>query len=181
MTSTFPLDSVLPPNAKMKIQDVRVERRHPMNIPEADDILVLAILGIQSFSTISLHQTSAELEYPHDIDRKIEAALDAELRDEDEPAPTEYAIHTAKELISRTAPLLKGFRFPATVSAFNGTIRIVWSASSRNVRFVCNPSPMNESYIFHERLIKSRSVEHGSEKATYLALTKWLQWLNRAI
>ena len=121
-----------------------------------------------------------QLEYAEDIVRQIDK-IAAEPCDQDEPPATEHAIVTAKDILRGTAQLRKGFRFHATVICLDGAIRITWASKTRNIRLVCNPYAFAESYIYRERLIGTRAVEHSSEKAAARALNTWLLWLNRSI
>ena len=109
-----------------------------------------------------------------------EAASDSDFRDEDDPEPTKFAIDTCKKLIQGCGIFLKGFRLEARVRPLNGSIRVTWTSSSRNVRLVCNPSTATPSYVYQERLAGRRCVEHSSETATTSSLAKWLRWMNRS-
>lgn len=121
-----------------------------------------------------------QLEYAEDIVRRIDKVA-AEPCDQDEPPATEHAIATAKDIVRNTAQLRTGYRFRATVICLDGAIRITWASKTRNIRLVCNPNASAESYVYRERLIGRRAVEHSSEAAAARALTKWLAWLNRSI
>ncbi len=117
------------------------------------------------------------LERTEDILRRIDAATLDE-REEGEPAPTKEALRGSKDLIGGSRLLARGFRFVSSVIPLDGAIRITWQSSTRNVRLVC--PAYSEPYIYYERLIGRRSIEHGSEKATSESLSNRLRWLARS-
>lgn len=117
------------------------------------------------------------LERADDILRRIDAATIDE-REEGEPEPSEEAVLRSKAIIKKSRPLVNGFRVRASVIPLDGAIRITWKSSTRNVRLVC--PAYSDPYIYYERLIGRRSVEHGSEKATSESLSNRLRWLARS-
>ena len=66
----------------------------------------------------------------------------------------------------------------ASCIPLDGAIRITWQSSTRNVRLIC--PAYSEPYIYYERLIGRRSIEHGSEKATSESLSSRLRWLAKS-
>lgn len=133
--------------------------------------------GASSLSISASDWTSApriRLEWADDIIRKLDAAV-LEEREEGEPEPTERALSHSKQILKHARPLATGFRFVASVMPLDGSVRITWQSSTRNVRLVC--PAYSEPYIYYERLLGHRSVEWGSEKATSKSLTDRLRWL----
>jgi hypothetical protein len=68
----------------------------------------------------------------------LEAAIDPDLRDENEPAPSREVIKKAIRLID-CADELVGEMPAAQVSSFFGEINITWRAGDRIVRLACFP------------------------------------------
>jgi hypothetical protein len=68
----------------------------------------------------------------------LEAAIDPDLRDENEPAPNREVIKKTIRLIECADELL-GTMPAAQVSTFFGEINITWRAGDRIVRLACFP------------------------------------------
>jgi len=131
-------------------------------------------------ATISYFQVPVDskisLENADEIIRKIDEII-AEDQDEGEPPPTQHALSKSKELIMGSLALIRGFRFRSHIVALDGSLRITWQSSARNVRLVC--PAYSEPYIYHERLLGRHPIEYGTEKATSTTLTNCLRWLAR--
>jgi len=121
------------------------------------------------------------LENSDDIIQKIdEASVSLDFRDAEEPPPSAYAVRSAKKLIRNVSSLRAGFHLAASVRPFNGSIRIIWASSSRNVRLICNASGLDPSYIYYERLVGKRAVQHETEPAEARVLSRRLSWLKHS-
>jgi hypothetical protein len=169
VVNQFVANILSPPRRSIQIGDVKSEwRRVPtITFSPADSGASPAV--------------SAAREFPAEIIQEIdEASMNPDWRDDDEPAPTAIAVVTAKTMVNRAAFLRRGFHIRAHVRPFNGSIRITWETSSRNIRLVCNPSQSDPPYIYWERLAGRCSIDHGIENATPAALSRRLGWLSRA-
>lgn len=108
-----------------------------------------------------------------------ELLRDDELYEEGEPRPSEQAMDRATALI-REARRAMGAAFPiASVSAFEGTVRITWTRPHRGVRLICPSAQDRPAYIYHEEIQHGRSQNYDVvQNVTEEALVRWLRWLD---
>ena len=91
--------------------------------------------------------------------------------------PTEYAIQTAIELVSKAAKLIPKRFFKAWISTEDlGGVRLDWSKpeSEKEVRLVIPAISHNKIYLYHET-INEYGIEYNVSAKT---LSLWLSWFN---
>ena len=91
--------------------------------------------------------------------------------------PTEYAIQTAIELVSKAAKLIPKLFFKAWISTEDlGGVRLDWSKpeSEKEVRLVIPAISHNKIYLYHET-IDEYGIEYNVSART---LSLWLSWFN---
>ena len=91
--------------------------------------------------------------------------------------PTEYAIQTAIELVSKAAKLIPKRFFKAWISTEDlGGVRLDWSKpeSEKEVRLVIPAISHNKIYLYHET-IDEYGIEYNVSART---LSLWLSWFN---
>jgi hypothetical protein len=91
--------------------------------------------------------------------------------------PTEYAVKSAIELVSKTARSISVKFFKAWVSTEDsGGVVLTWSKPEldKTVRLVIPPIPDRKIYLYHE-MAEEYGVEYNVSAKT---LSEWLTWCN---
>ena len=102
---------------------------------------------------------------------------DDDLYEEGEQRPSDHAINVATSLILE-AHRIVGADFPnASVSAFEGAVRITWSRPDRQVRLICPSADGRQAHIYHEEIQHGRSRNYDVlQDVTGEILARWLRW-----
>lgn len=109
---------------------------------------------------------------------EIEATLrDPEIADAGDPAPSPQAVALLRNVIEATQGLLPAPIPHPHVELFEGSIRLIWTGSDRNIRLVIASQPDRRSYLYHEEVRNGLGTEEGMSEPTSENLAHWLSWI----
>jgi hypothetical protein len=165
-----------PSSSRLKLiaenSQVQIELR--LDLPLAIGKLLSTIFKISNRdrSTASIPELEITVERINGLDEDEEGDEYGEIIN-----PTEYAVKSAIELVSKTARSISVKFFKAWVSTEDsGGVVLTWSKPEldKTVRLVIPPIPDRKIYLYHEKA-EEYGVEYNVSAKT---LSEWLTWCN---